>query len=56
MRLQGWSLVVKPSSGAPESQRAYVAEPSGSQRGLSGSESVYLERMKPRRRRRLFSR
>ena len=53
---QGWSLVVKPSKGSSEAQSTYVAEPSGSQRTLSDSEGIYLDRMKPRRRRKLFSR
>ena len=55
-RTQGWSLVVKPSSGAHQDQATYVADPSGAQRTLSPSEKVYIDRMKPRRRRKLFSR
>lgn len=46
----GWSLVVNPiGSGKP-----YVAQPDGGQRDLTEDEELYLQRQKPRARRRVM--
>ncbi len=47
---EGWSVVVRPAGRGVEFE-PFVARPDGSRRPLSSDEDLYINRMKPLRRR-----